>query len=89
MGGFREERRGGMDREIGIGVCVLPYVKQTAGGKRLCSSGSSTGCSVVSWRGGMVGRGRSKRERTPVYISLICFVEQQKLAQQCKGIIPQ
>ena len=55
MDGYREERRGGMNREIETGVCALPYVKQTAGGKWLCSSGSSTGCSVVSWRGGMVG----------------------------------
>ena len=55
MGGYREERRGGMNREIGIGVCAPPYVKRTAGGKLLCSSGSLTGCSVVSWRDGMVG----------------------------------
>ena len=51
----QRERRGGVNREIGIGVCALPYVRQTASGKLLCSSGSSTGCPVVSWRGGLVG----------------------------------
>lgn len=29
MDGYREERRGGMNREIEIGVCALPYVKDS------------------------------------------------------------
>lgn len=38
----------GMNCGIGIGVCALPGVKQTASGSLLCSAGSSARCSVVT-----------------------------------------
>ena len=44
--------------------CVPPCIKQIAGGNLLGSSGSSAGCSVVTWMGGMgcwMGR-KSRRE---------------------------
>ena len=49
---------------------ILPYVKQTANGKLLCVSGSSSRSSVEAWRGGM-GRemgGRFEKEGTYAYL---------------------
>ena len=83
-----EGRGSGMNWEIGIDIYTLPCVRQVASGNLLYSTGSTVRCSVVTYMGGMVGRG-SKREGIYVYIKLIHFVVQQKLTQHCKTSIPQ
>ena len=52
-------------------------------------TGSPAWCSVITdgWSGGVAGR--YKREGIHLHIQLTHFIVQQKLAQQCKAIIPQ
>ena len=47
------EGEGGMNGESNMETYTLPYVKQIASGNLLCDTGSSTQCSVKTWRGGM------------------------------------
>ena len=46
------EGEGGTSWEIRIDIYTLPWVKQTASGKLLNSTGSSALYSVMTWRGG-------------------------------------
>ena len=46
----REEGDGGMDWESWTEIYILPYVRQTASGNLLHSTGSSALCPVVPWR---------------------------------------
>ena len=42
------EGEGGMNWEIRIDICTLPWVRQIASGNLLYSTGSSTRCSVMT-----------------------------------------
>ena len=72
-----------------VGDAIQPScVKQIISGNLLYDAGSSTQCSVTSWRGGMgwgVG-GRFKREGTYVYRWLIHVVLWQKPTQIVKQL---
>ena len=53
----------GMNWEVGIDIYTLPCVKQRAGGKLVCTTGSSAWCPVIiqrggteAWEGGSKGR---------------------------------
>jgi len=51
------EGKGGMNGECNINIHRWPYVKQIAGEKLLCNTGSPACCSVMTYKGGMgVGR---------------------------------
>ena len=52
-----------MNWEVGIDIYTLPCVKQRAGGKLVCNTGSSAWCPVIiqrggteAWEGGSKGR---------------------------------
>ena len=64
---------------------ILPCVKQIASGNLLYHTGSSVLCEDLD---GML-EGHSKREGIYASTELTHFIVQQKLAQQCKAIIPQ
>ena len=73
-----------------IETCTLPYVRQLASGNLLYDAGSSTSCSVTTWRGGMgweVG-GRFKKEGTYVYPWVIHGDVWQKPTKHCKANYP-
>ena len=65
------EEEGGRNWENSMEICTLPYVKQIASGNLLCDdTGSSSQCSVTTYRGGM-GRevsGEMRREGTYLYL---------------------
>ena len=52
--GHRGGRRGGTDGESSVDTCTLPYGKEVTRGNLLYDAGSSTRCSVTTWRDGMV-----------------------------------
>ena len=47
------EGKGRMNWENDVATYTLPHVKQTARGNLLYDGGSSTPCSVMTWKGGM------------------------------------
>ena len=56
---------------LGGPECAPLCVKQIAGGNLLCSSGSSAGCSVVTWIGGMGGLdGKEVQEGRDIRLSI-------------------
>ena len=71
------EVKSGTNGEGSIDLCTLPYEKQIAGEKLLCSTGSPGWCSVMTW-------GEEGREGMYVKLWLICIGVWQKPAQHCK-----
>ena len=71
------EGEGGMNWEIRFDINILPCVKQIASGKLLYSTGSSVWCSVMTERGGMVGRDVQEGGDICIYVadSLHCTAE--------------
>jgi len=57
-------------------------------GKLQFSTGSSAGCSAMTWMGGMRG-GRRESGGTYVYIRLTHAVAQQNPTQHCNETVPQ
>ena len=74
------EGEGEMNWESSMEIYTLLYAKQTASENLLCKTGSSTQCSVMTWRGGM-GRwgGREAQEGGDICIlmaDLPCCTEE-------------
>ena len=85
------EGEGGTNWESSIEIYILPYVKLIASGKLLYNTGSSSQCSMTTYRSGMGWgvRRMFKREGTYAHLWLIHIVVRQKPTQHCKAIILQ
>ena len=77
--------------ESSIDIYILLSIKQTASGKLLYSTGSSSQCSVMTQMGRVGGTGRERLKRKGIYLCIwmIDDVVQEKLMQHCKAIILQ
>ena len=65
------EGKGGTNWETSMETYMLSYAKQIISGKLLYNSGSSTWCSVTTWRGRMRGQGRREvSEGRDVYVPI-------------------
>ena len=62
------EEEGEVNWASSIDGYTLPCVKQIVGGKLLYNTGSSAWCSVMTWRGGIVGGGWEGDSRVRGYI---------------------
>ena len=71
-------------------ICTLPNIKQIASGKKLQSTGTSALCFVSSLEGWDREGEREMQEAGDmgiyVYVSVIHFVKNQKLAHHCKQL---
>ena len=80
----------GTNGETSTDIDTPPCVKQRASGKKLCGTGGSARCSVMTWTGG-IGCGLGGRLRRGGYVSLtlIHVIADQKLTQYSKAILLQ
>ena len=79
------ERQGGeINKEFGINIYTLLYIKQIINKDLLYSTENSTQYSVITYMGK-----ESEKEQIYVYVYLNCFAVHQKLTQHCNSNIPQ
>ena len=80
-----------MNWESSIEIYILPYAKLIASGKLLYNTGSSTQCSMTTYRSGTGWgvRRMFRREGTYAHLWLIHIVVRQKPTQHRKAIILQ
>ena len=75
---------GGRDREFGMDMYILLYLKWITNKDLLYSTGNSAQCYVAAWVGGEFGG-----EWMHVYVWLSPFAVHLKLSQRCSSAILQ
>ena len=74
----RGERVIGRDREFGINMYTLLYLKWITNKVRLCNTGNSVQCYVAAWVGVEL-----EGEWIQIYVGLSPFAVHLKLSQDC------